>query len=91
MSGPLNLVIAEISAGTPTLVEIAQRTGLRFDVVRAVVDHLIRVGRISRTETSLGCPTGSCGGCPISTGCVLPKQTGHSRNGLIQLSLKNSR
>ena len=88
MSGPLHLVLDEITAGTPTLAAIARRTGLSDDVVRAAVDHLVRAGRITSTELSLGCPTGGCGGCTSAgNGCTLPAALGDRRPGLVSLSL----
>jgi hypothetical protein len=87
VSGPLHLVLAEITAGTPTLTEIARRTGLSDDVVHAAIDHLVRAGRITSTELSLGCPTGGCGTCPSSVGCSLPPAQGARRPGLVSLSL----
>jgi len=88
VSGPLHLVLDEITAGTPTLAAIARRTGLSDDVVRAAVDHLVRAGRITSTELSLGCPTGGCGGCPSAgTSCTLPTALDDRRPGLVGLSL----
>ena len=90
MSGPLHLVLAEITAGTPTLTEISRRTGLSDDVVHAAIDHLVRAGRITSTELSLGCPTGGCGTCPSSGGCALPAALGGRRPGLVSLTLAGS-
>lgn len=90
MSGPLSLVLTEISEGTPTLAEISRRTGLSDDVVRAAVDHLVRAGRITSSELSLGCPTGGCGTCPSSAGCALPQKLGARRPGLVSLTLAHS-
>jgi len=88
VSGPLHLVLDEITAGTPTLAAIARRTGLSDDVVRAAVDHLVRAGRITSAELSLGCPTGGCGSCPSAgNGCTLPAARGDRRPGLVSLSL----
>lgn len=87
MSGPLHRVLAEITAGTPTLTEIARRTGLSDDVVHAAIDHLVRAGRITSSELSLGCPDGGCGTCPSSSGCALPAALGERRPGLVSLSL----
>ena len=87
MSGPLHLVLEEISAGTPTLAAIASRTGLSDNVVRAAIDHLVRAGRITSTELSLGCPAGGCGGCqPAGSGCTRPAALGDRRPGLVRLS-----
>ena len=90
MTGPLHLVLAEITAGTPTLAEIARRTSLTDDVVHAAIDHLVRAGRITSTELSLGCPTGGCGACPSSDGCSIPALLGARRPGLVSLSLTTS-
>jgi hypothetical protein len=90
VSGPLHLVLAEIATGTPTLREIARRTGLTGDVVHAAIDHLVRAGRITSTELSLGCPTGGCGTCPTSGGCALPAVLGERRPGLVSLTLARS-
>jgi len=88
VSGPLHLVLDEITAGTPTLAAIARRTDLSDDVVRAAVDHLVRAGRITSTKLSLGCPTGGCRGCPSAgNGCSLPATLGDRRPGLVSLSL----
>jgi hypothetical protein len=87
VSGPLHLVLAEITAGTPTLTEISRRTGLTLDVVHAAIDHLVRAGRITSTQLSLGCPTGGCGTCSSSGGCSLPAAVGRRRPGLVSLSL----
>jgi hypothetical protein len=88
VSGPLHLVLGEIKAGTPTLAAIARRTGLSDDVVRAAVAHLVRAGRITSTELSLGCPTRGCGGCPSAGNtCTLPAVRGDRRPGLVSLSL----
>jgi hypothetical protein len=87
VSGPLHLVLAEIAAGTPTLTEVARRTGLTDDVVHAAIDHLVRAGRITSTALSLGCPTGGCGTCPSSAGCSRPPAQGARRPGLVSLSL----
>ena len=87
MNGPLHLVLDEITAGTPTLAAIGRRTGLSDDVVRAAVDHLVRAGRLTSTEFSLGCPTGGCGTCLPSDGCSLPAALGARRPGLVSLSL----
>ena len=87
MSGPLLLVLAEITAGTATVTQIARRTGLTDDVVHAAIDHLVRAGRLTTTELSLGCPPGGCGTCLSSVGCSLPPTQGARRPGLVSLSL----
>ncbi|MHB1008713.1 MAG: hypothetical protein ACYC1E_05575 [Propionibacteriaceae bacterium] len=87
MTGPLHQVLAEVSAGTPTVAEIIRRTGLSDDVVRAALDHLVLSGRITSTKLSLGCPTTGCGTCPSAGGCALPAALGARRPGLVSLAL----
>ncbi|MBI4899861.1 MAG: hypothetical protein HY829_05225 [Actinobacteria bacterium] len=90
MTGPLHLVLGEISAGTPTLGEISRRTGLSDDVVRAAVDHLVRAGRVVSSKLSRGCPTDGCGTCPSSSGCALPTTLRSRRPGLVSLTLSRT-
>jgi hypothetical protein len=67
-AGPLSAVLAELTAGAPTLDDVARRTGLGRDVVGAAVDQLVRLGRVSSSTLSTGCPDTGCGGC-ATTGC----------------------
>lgn len=62
-AAPLSAVLAELSAGAPTLDEVARRTGLDRDVVGAVVEQLVRLGRVSASTLSTSCPDAGCGGC----------------------------
>ncbi|MGC3994087.1 MAG: hypothetical protein QM779_08290 [Propionicimonas sp.] len=68
MSGPLSSVLAEVAAGTPTVVEMARRTGQPETVVRAAIDHLVRTGRIESVAVPIGCPPSGCGGCAAASG-----------------------
>lgn len=61
--GPLTQVLAAFSDGATGLDDIARRTGLSAQVVRASVDHLVRIGRIEARSLTVGCPSGGCGGC----------------------------
>jgi hypothetical protein len=84
--GPLSLVLAELEAGTPTVGEMARRSGLDEAVVRAAVDHLVRSGRVEAREIAIGCPPSGCGGCAFASGCSQPAPTpGH--RGLVTLTL----
>lgn len=90
--GPLSQVLAEVQAGTPTVADMARRTGLDEAVVRAAVDHLVRAGRVEARELSIGCPPSGCGGCASATvegtpGCGLPAPTPGRRPGLVTLTL----
>jgi len=61
--GPLVAVLAELTAGTPTLDDVARRTGLARDVVEAAVAQLVRMGRVAASTLSSTCPDDGCGGC----------------------------
>jgi hypothetical protein len=92
VSGPLSIVLAELAAGTPTLTEMARRSGLEESVVRAAVDHLVRSGRVEARELSMGCPASGCGSCASATdagapGCGLGAPVPGRRAGLITLTL----
>jgi hypothetical protein len=92
VSGPLSIVLAELAAGTPTLTEMARRSGLEESVVRAAVNHLIRSGRVEARELSMGCPASGCGNCASGTdtgapGCGLGAPVPGRRAGLITLTL----
>jgi hypothetical protein len=56
-------VLAAFADGAHSLDEVARRSGLSLDVVRASVDHLVRTGRIEARELAVGCPDGGCGSC----------------------------
>jgi hypothetical protein len=64
VSTPLRDVLAAVEAGTPTLHDVASRTGLGPDVVRAAVDHLVRMGRLAADPLTVGCADGGCRSCP---------------------------
>ena len=68
-SGPLSAVLAEVSAGTPTVVEMSRHTGLPGGLVRAALDHLVRTGRVASQELPIGCPPSGCGGCSAAGAC----------------------
>lgn len=65
--GPLSAVLGAFSEGVHSLDEVAGRTGLSVDVVRACVDHLVRVGRLEAEQLAVGCPSGGCGSCASGT------------------------
>ncbi len=60
---PLTLVLDAVTAGSRTLPQIGLRTGLSPEVVRASLDHLVRLGRLVAEPLSAGCPAGGCGVC----------------------------
>jgi coenzyme F420-reducing hydrogenase gamma subunit len=61
--GPLHAVLTAIDDGARSISEICRRTKLRNDVVTAALEHLERVGELSITVLSSGCPTGGCTTC----------------------------
>ena len=67
MTGPLSAVLAAFEAGATSLPEVQERTGLSADLVRAGVDHLVRIGRLQAQELAQGCPSGGCGTCASAT------------------------
>ena len=91
MSRPLSLVLAEMERGTPTLAEVARNLHLDEQVVRAAVDHLVRSGRVTSQELSMGCPASGCGACASAVdgapGCGRPSPVPGRRAGLVTLTL----
>ncbi|MCL2315995.1 MAG: FeoC-like transcriptional regulator [Actinomycetia bacterium] len=68
-AGPLSLVLDAIQGGARTPPAIGVRTGLSLDVVRAVLEHLVRTGRLSTDSVSAACPGGSCRACALAGDC----------------------
>lgn len=66
---PLRAVLAELTAGAPTLDDVARRTGLDRELVGAAVDQLVRLGRVSSSTLSTTCPDAGCGGCASTSSC----------------------
>ena len=89
--GPLSLVLDEMAVGAPTVAQMARNLALDEQVVRAAVDHLVRSGRVSARELSMGCPASGCGGCASAVdgepGCGLPAPVPGRRAGLVTLTL----
>jgi hypothetical protein len=77
VKSPLRAVLTQIAQGTPTLAAMARNTGLSPDVLRAALDHLIRIGRVDAQALG-GCAGEGCSGCALSAVCV-PNQ---SRRGM---------
>ena len=66
-SSPLRAVLDAFSGRASTLDDVATMTGLPRDVVDAAVEHLVRVGRLSASTLTMGCPSGGCGSCASGT------------------------
>ncbi len=92
--GPLSAVLAAFDAGVHSFDEVAQRCGLSVDVVRASVDHLVRMGRLQARELAVGCPSGGCGSCASAAsdgtaGCGAPgPSAGRSGPVLVTISVR---
>jgi FeoC like transcriptional regulator len=88
VSTPLRDVLSAVEAGSGTLHDVSRRTGLADDVVRAAVDHLVRMGRLGADRLTVGCGDGGCGACPSGVdgapGCGLP---GPSPSGPVLVAL----
>lgn len=91
--GPLVAVLAAFEDGAGSLAEVATRSHLPIDTVRASVDHLVRMGRLEAKELAIGCPSAGCGSCASgsedgSAGCGSSSPSGR-RSGpvLVTLSL----
>lgn len=67
-ASPLRAVLAELSAGTRTLHDLARRTGLDRDLVEAMVEQLVRLGRVRSSTLSPSCQVTRCRGCPSGGG-----------------------
>ncbi len=68
MSSPLRSVLRAFEDGARSRAEVTRTTGLRPETVDAAIEHLVRVGRVRAEPVSTSCPSGSCGGCPLSNG-----------------------
>lgn len=67
MTTPLRAVLEAVEQGVTTVPAIAERTGLREDVVHAAVEHLRRLNRLDTLHLRTVCGGGSCLSC--DTGC----------------------
>lgn len=65
---PLRAVLDAMAGGARSRAELAERTGLRPDVVDAAIEHLSRTGHIDARELTVGCPSGGCGTCASGDG-----------------------
>jgi hypothetical protein len=89
--GPLSAVLEAFRSGAHSLAEVGARSGLSPEMVRAAVEHLVRVGRLEAKELAVGCPTGGCGSCASGTpqgtaGCGAPRPSGR-RSGPVLITI----
>ncbi len=73
MTAPVTAVLTQLEAGVRSVPDLAVRTGLSPDLVRAVVDRLVRTGRVQEwVPVVSGCAPAGCrecaaSGCPLSS------------------------
>ena len=68
VASPTRAVLDAFASGDHSFHEIAARTGMSQDMVRSVVDQLVRMGLLKQESLSSGCPTDGtgCGSCADS-------------------------
>lgn len=67
VAGPVTVVLDALETGGGSLADVAERTGLRLDVVRAAAAHLVRLGRVQPCTLQFGCPSAArCGDCALA-------------------------
>ncbi len=66
-SSPVARVLAAITDGADSRKSIAAAAGLSEDLTSAIVDQLVRLGRLKRESLPLGCPPSGCGDCPTAS------------------------
>ncbi|MGL5406502.1 MAG: FeoC-like transcriptional regulator [Propionibacteriaceae bacterium] len=91
---PLHAILAAFDQGALSLADVAERTHLSDDVVRAGVDHLVRLGRLDAKEISNACPSGGCRSCGSTTESSCSRSiavTGRTSSTLVALSLRRPR
>jgi FeoC like transcriptional regulator len=62
-ASPMRAVLAEFQGGSTSLAQVAAHTGLDLDLVRSIVDQLVRMRLVSSQPLVAGCPGDGCGGC----------------------------
>lgn len=62
--GPMHRVVDALARGAASRSELATESGLPRDVADAVLDHLVRIGRVGAGTLGVGCPDQGCGACP---------------------------
>ncbi len=67
---PVTAVLTQLEAGVRSVPDLASRTGLAPDLVRAVTDRLIRAGKVKPLVISTACAPTGCRDC-ASSGCPL--------------------
>ena len=70
MSGPLSRVLAAVDDGAATVAQVAARTDLPADTVRAALEALEGLGRIGPQTLPSGCAASGCGTCAVTDGCA---------------------
>lgn len=92
--GPASRVLAAFTDGATSVDGAARMTGLPVDTVRAVVEQLVRMGRMDAKQIQSGCPGGGCGSCASghddgTAGCGAPGPSAGRRGPvLVELSVR---
>ncbi|MBZ8177349.1 hypothetical protein GSS88_05995 [Corynebacterium sp. 3HC-13] len=68
MPSPLAAVENAIAEGAVSRSDIARRAGIHPMTVDAVLEHLLRTGRIRRETLHSSCSSGACSSCALSDG-----------------------
>lgn len=92
-AGPASRVLAAFSEGATSLPDVAATTGLPVATVRAVVEQLVRMGRMDARALA-GCSGGGCAGCaargidPTACGVLDASLGGRGRPVLVELRVR---
>ena len=90
VNAPATDVLRAFEQGAGSLHEAATMTGHSLDLVSAVVDELVRLGRLDAQVISSGCPSSGCGTCASgvdgSPGCGA-EQASTQRRGPVLIAL----
>jgi hypothetical protein len=82
-------VLEQVRAGAPSLVAIAQHTGLPLDLVRMGVERLVELGELSAEPLDASCPAGGCGTCPrIAPGSTCASNARRGAPVLLRLAVR---
>jgi hypothetical protein len=84
--GPLSAVLEAVDAGALTSTEIAGRTGLSMDMIRASLEQLVRMHYLTSEALATACPPSGCGGCSSASAA-----TGTCATGPVLVGLSRTR
>jgi hypothetical protein len=68
----LRRLLEEIERGPArTVGELSRALGVDRELVCAMVDHLVRMGRLHETQQVRGAGSAACAGCPVAGRCQI--------------------